>query len=58
MAITKGLLAAVEERLREGSEGDTRSPICDCKQTASNYQGLDTYQEGTADIDCIEGKGS
>jgi hypothetical protein len=31
MAMTKGLFAAVEARLREGSDGDTRSPICGCQ---------------------------
>jgi hypothetical protein len=36
MAMTNGLLAAVEESLRDGSEGDTRSPICNCKQTTNN----------------------
>lgn len=28
MAMTKGLLAAVEARSREGSEGETSNPIC------------------------------
>ena len=28
MAITNGLLAAVDDRLRDGSDGDTKRPTC------------------------------
>ena len=36
MAITKGLFAAVEDRLSDGSEGDTSSPIYYLEYTDQN----------------------
>lgn len=54
IAITKGLFAAVEERLRDGSLGETSNPICQTNVLSYGCLGLfltTTYKKGTTKID-------
>lgn len=53
MAITKGDLAAVDARLRDGSVGETSMPIYYVSvEYLSCVMEQSTYNEGAAEVDC------